>query len=70
MKQARRVADRTSATGSQARDGLFARLIGSGERPESDFCYVHPSSITTKLNFGRNKKNQYSGHRAGSALQV
>ena len=34
VKQARRVADRTSATGGQARDGLSAGLIGSGGEAE------------------------------------
>jgi len=55
MNKARRVADRTSAIGGQARDGLSAGLIGSGERPKSDLCYFHPSPITSKLNVGRNQ---------------
>jgi pimeloyl-ACP methyl ester carboxylesterase len=57
VKQARRVADRTSATGGQARDGLSAGLIGSGERPKSDFCYFHPSQ-NTWLDLGRNQMRE------------
>ncbi len=55
MNKARRVADRTSAIGGQAREGLSAGLIGSGERPKSDLWYFYPSPITSKLNFGLNQ---------------
>jgi hypothetical protein len=58
VKQARRVADRTSATGGQARDGLSAGLIGSGERPKSDFCHSHPSP-NVERNFDRNQNSLF-----------